>query len=484
MARELTKKERMQIPRQPMPAQDPMERIRNFGEVALGLTPEMAIAEAERCLECKKPRCVEGCPVGIDIPAFIVEMADGNFEKALAIVKKDNTLPAICGRVCPQEDQCEQVCVVGNKYKPVAIGRLERFVADWEVAQGGEIAMPERQPETGFKVAVVGSGPAGLACAAQLAILGHSVTLFEALHKAGGVLVYGIPEFRLPKKIVEEEVGNLQKLGVELRFNFVVGKLASVQELFTEYDFDSVFIATGAGLPYFMGIPGEDYIGVYSANEFLTRVNLMKGFDFPAYDTPVGMGRRVAVVGSGNVAMDCLRTAKRLGAEEVICLYRRTRAESPARLEELEHAEEEAIDFRWLSSPVEIYGDDDARVRGVRVQKMELGEPDASGRRRPVPIEGEQYDMEMDTVIMGIGQGPNPLVTRSTEDLELNRWGNIVVNEETMMTSIPGVFAGGDIVTGAATVILAMGAGKVAAAGIDDYLRNEVRVPRSKADGT
>ncbi|RLE23864.1 MAG: glutamate synthase (NADPH), homotetrameric [Acidobacteria bacterium] len=468
----------MELPRQSMPTQDPMDRIKNFDEVALGLTAEMAITEAERCLECKKPRCVDGCPVGIDIPAFIHEMQEGDFKKALAIIKMANTLPAICGRVCPQEDQCEQVCVVGNKYKPVAIGRLERFVADWEVAQGGEVIMPDRQPETGFKVAIVGSGPAGLATAAELAMRGHSVTVFEALHKPGGVLVYGIPEFRLPKKIVEDEVGNLEKLGVEMRYNWVIGKIASVQELFTEYDFDAVFIGTGAGLPYFMGIPGEDYIGVYSANEFLTRVNLMKGFNFPAFDTPVGMGRRVAVVGSGNVAMDCLRTAKRLGAEEVICLYRRTRAESPARLEELEHAEEEAIDFRWLSSPVEIYGNEDARVTGVRIQKMELGEPDASGRRRPVPIEGEQYDVELDTIIMGIGQGPNPLVTQSTEGLELNRWGNIVVDEETMMTSIPGVFAGGDIVTGAATVILAMGAGKVAANGIDNYLRETVRVPK------
>ncbi len=480
MGRELTKKERMELPRQSMPTQDPMDRIKNFDEVALGLTAEMAITEAERCLECKKPRCVDGCPVGIDIPAFIHEMQEGDFKKALAIIKMANTLPAICGRVCPQEDQCEQVCVVGNKYKPVAIGRLERFVADWEVAQGGEIVMPERQPETGFKVAIIGSGPAGLATAAELAMRGHSVTVFEALHKPGGVLVYGIPEFRLPKKIVEDEVGNLEKLGVEMRYNWVIGKIASVQELFTEYDFDAVFIGTGAGLPYFMGIPGEDNIGVYSANEFLTRVNLMKGFNFPAFDTPVGMGRRVAVVGSGNVAMDCLRTAKRLGAEEVICLYRRTRAESPARLEELEHAEEEAIDFRWLSSPVEIYGNEDARVTGVRIQKMELGEPDASGRRRPVPIEGEQYDVELDTIIMGIGQGPNPLVTQSTEGLELNRWGNIVVDEETMMTSIPGVFAGGDIVTGAATVILAMGAGKVAANGIDTYLRETVRVSKAR----
>ncbi len=478
MARELTKKERMEIQRHPMPSQDPKIRAHNFDEVALGYNAEMAVAEAERCLECKKPRCVEGCPVGIDIPAFIHEVQDGNFEKALQVIKASNTLPAICGRVCPQEDQCEQVCVVGNKHKPVAIGRLERFVADWERSQGA-ISMPERQPETGFRVAIVGSGPAGLACAAELAIRGHSVTLFEALHKPGGVLVYGIPEFRLPKKIVQDEVGNLEKLGVELRPNFVVGKTATVQELFDEYNYDAIFIGTGAGLPYFMGIPGEDSIGVYSANEFLTRVNLMKGFSFPNFDTPVNMGSKVAVVGSGNVAMDCLRTALRLGAEQVICLYRRTRDESPARLEELEHAEEEGIDFRWLSSPVEIYADEDACVTGVRVQKMQLGEPDASGRRRPMPIPGELYDMEIDTIIMGIGQGPNPLVTQSTEGLQLNRWGNIVVDETTMMTSIPGVFAGGDIVTGAATVILAMGAGKTAAKGIDEYLRRELRKPRS-----
>lgn len=478
MARELSKKERMEIPRNPMPTQDPKARARNFEEVALGYTAEMAISEAERCLECKKPRCVEGCPVGIDIPAFIHQVQGGDFKKALQIIKESNTLPSICGRVCPQEDQCEKVCVVGNKHKPVAIGRLERYVADWERSQGA-LSMPERQVETGFRVAIVGSGPAGLACAAELALRGHSVTLFEALHKPGGVLVYGIPEFRLPKKIVQEEVGNLERLGVEIRPNFVVGKTATVEDLFKDYGYDAIFIGTGAGLPYFMGIPGEDSIGVYSANEFLTRVNLMKGFGFPKYDTPVNMGPKVAVVGSGNVAMDCLRTSLRLGAEQVICLYRRTRAESPARLEELEHAEEEGIDFRWLSSPVEIYADDDACVTGVRVQQMKLGEPDASGRRRPMPIPGELYDMEIDTIIMGIGQGPNPLVTRSTEGLQLNRWGNIIVDEANMMTSIPGVFAGGDIVTGAATVILAMGAGKTAADGIDHYLRKQVRQPKN-----
>ena len=460
-----------------MPVQDPLERIRNFSEVALGFTPELAVAEADRCLECKKPLCIDGCPVGIDIPAFVAAIQREEFGEALAIIKKDNTLPAICGRVCPQEDQCEQVCVTGKKYKPVAIGRLERFVADVEIASG-EIRMPDQGADTGFRVAIIGSGPAGLACAADLAIRGHQVTIFEALHKPGGVLVYGIPEFRLPKAVVDGEIHNLEKLGVEIRCNFVIGKIATVHELLNEWGYDAVFIGTGAGLPYFMGIPGEDFIGVYSANEFLTRVNLMKAFAFPEYDTPVEMGSRVAVVGSGNVAMDCLRTALRLGAEEVICLYRRTRAESPARLEELEHAEEEGIDFRWLASPVEIYGDDNGCVTGARVQKMELGEPDASGRRRPVPIEGEQYDIEIDTVIMGIGQGANPLVTQSTEGLDLNRWGNIVADEESMATSIPGVYAGGDIVTGAATVILAMGAGKQASEGIDRYLRETVKVPQ------
>ncbi|MEJ2188237.1 MAG: NADPH-dependent glutamate synthase [Acidobacteriota bacterium] len=476
--RQLEKKERLTIPRQHMPVQEPLARIRNFNEVALGFTVDLALAEADRCLKCKKPLCVDGCPVGIDIPAFVAAIQQEEFVEALAIIKKDNTLPAICGRVCPQEDQCEKACVTGKKHKPVAIGRLERFVADIELASG-EVKMPDKAPDTGFKVAIVGSGPAGLACAADLAMRGHQVTIFEALHKPGGVLVYGIPEFRLPKAIVDQEIHNLEKLGVEIKCNFVIGKIATVQELLGEWEYDAVFIGTGAGLPYFMGIPGENFIGVYSANEFLTRVNLMKAFAFPEYDTPVEMGSRVAVVGSGNVAMDCLRTSLRLGAEEVICLYRRTRDESPARLEELEHAEEEGIDFRWLSSPVEIYGDEDGCVTGARVQKMELGEPDDSGRRRPVPIEGEQYDIELDTIIMGIGQGANPLVTQSTEGLELNRWGNIVADEDTMATSIPGVFAGGDIVTGAATVILAMGAGKQAAEGIDRYLNEKVGTPKS-----
>ncbi len=477
MTTPLTPKERMKIPRQPMPAQDAEVRRSNFNEVALGFTEELAVTEALRCLACKKPKCIDGCPVGIDIPAFVAAIEDRRFEEALAIIKKDNTLPAICGRVCPQEDQCEKVCVVGNKHDPVAIGRLERYVADLEFERG-EVKMPSPAAPTGYKVAIVGSGPAGLACAADLAMRGHAVTVLEALHKPGGVLIYGIPEFRLPKAIVDEEISNLRRLGVDIRCNYVVGKIASVEDLLGEQGYDAVFLGTGAGLPYFMGIPGENSIGVYSANEFLTRVNLMKAFAFPDFDTPVAIGRRVAVVGSGNVAMDCLRTALRLGAEQVVCLYRRTRAESPARLEELEHAEEEGIDFRWLTSPVEIYANDDGLVTGVRVIQMELGEPDASGRRRPVPKPGSEYDIELDTVVMGIGQGPNPLVTKSTEGLTLNRWGNIVVDETTMMTSIPGVFAGGDIVTGAATVILAMGAGKKAAEGIDRYLRQSGGGPK------
>lgn len=481
---ELKKADRMKILRHTMPAQPPEERIRNFDEVALGYSAQDAMEEAQRCLQCKDRPCVAGCPVGIDIPAFVNLVREGDFLGALAKIKETNTLPAICGRVCPQEEQCEIVCVLAKKFDPVAIGRLERFVADVERA-GQDVTLPERGPDTGHRVAVVGSGPAGLACAAELSRFGHSVTVLEALHKPGGVLIYGIPEFRLPKEIVGFEISNLTGMGVELRTDFIVGKTATVHELFNDHGFDAVFLGTGAGLPYFLGIPGENYIGVLSANEFLTRVNLMKAWDFPRCDTPVRTGRRVAVVGSGNVAMDCLRTAKRLGAEEVICIYRRTRNESPARLEELEHAEEEQIDFRWLSSPLEIYGNDEGFVTGMRVQRMELGEPDASGRRRPVPIPGSEYDFDVDTVIIAIGQGPNPVATRSTPGLELNRHGNIVADAETMMTSIPGVFAGGDIVTGAATVILAMGAGKQAALGIHDWLgrleRGEVAKPAAVA---
>ena len=465
-----------------MPTRDPAERICSFEEVATGYSEEMAVQEAERCLECKKPKCIDSCPVGIDIPAFVAAVAGGRFAEALAIIKADNMLPAICGRVCPQENQCEKTCVTGKKGDSVAIGRLERYVADLE-RERGELEIPERKDLTGFKVGIIGSGPAGLACAATLAIRGHEVTIFEALHKPGGVLIYGIPEFRLPKAIVRDEIRSLEAMGVEFRCSFVVGRTATIEELMGEWGYDAVFIGTGAGLPYFMGIPGEDLIGVCSANEFLTRVNLMRGFDFPDYDTPVAIGRRVAVVGAGNVAMDCCRTALRLGCEEVICLYRRTRDEAPARLEELEHAEEEGIDFGWLAAPVEVLGNDDGVVTGVRVQKMELGEPDLSGRPRPVPIEGSEYIVELDSVIVGIGQGANPLLTQATDGLVVDRRGRIITEEISQMTSIPGVFAGGDIVTGAATVILAMGAGKLAAHSIDCYLRGVPVELESQTEG-
>jgi len=453
-----------------MPCQDPKERAHNFNEVALGYPKETAVLEAQRCLQCKKPKCVEGCPVNISIPEFIHKITEEDFEGAAAIIKKSSSLPAVCGRVCPQESQCEAKCVLGIKGEPVAIGRLERFVADYEMSKGCKI--PEIAPPTGKKVAIIGAGPAGLACAGDLAKYGHKVTVFEALHVAGGVLMYGIPEFRLPKHIVQNEICNLEPMGVEILVNQVVGKVTSVHELLKN-GYDAVFIGTGAGLPYFMGIPGENLNGVYSANEFLTRTNLMKGYLFPEYKTPVKVGKKVAVFGAGNVAMDAARTALRLGAEEVTIVYRRSRAEMPARHEEVEHAEEEGIKFQLLTNPVAINGDEKGAVKSITCLRYELGEPDASGRRAPVPIPGSEFDIEVDTVVVAIGQGPNPLVTKSTEGLELNKRGNIVVNEETLETSIPGVFAGGDIVTGAATVILAMGAGKKAAAAINEYLKNK-----------
>lgn len=457
-------------PRHEMPCQDPQERARNFSEVALGYPTEIAKAEAERCLQCKKPKCVDGCPVNINIPGFIKKIVEEDFIGAAQVIKESSSLPAVCGRVCPQESQCEAKCIVGIKNEPVAIGRLERFVADYEIAQGAakvEVAEP-----TGKKVAIIGAGPAGLACASDLAKAGHKVTIFEALHVAGGVLMYGIPEFRLPKHIVQTEIKNLEAMGVEILVNQVVGKVTSVHELL-ESGYDAVFIGTGAGLPYFLGIPGENLNGVYSANEFLTRTNLMKGYLFPEYKTPVKVGKKVAVLGAGNVAMDAARTALRLGAEEVNIVYRRSRAEMPARHEEIEHAEEEGVKFQLLTNPVSVEGDENGVVRALTCLRYELGEPDESGRRRPVAIPGSEFELEVDTVVVAIGQGPNPLVTQSTEGLELNKWGNIVVNEETLETSIPGVFAGGDIVTGAATVILAMGAGKKAAAGINEYLKNK-----------
>lgn len=460
----------LKIPRHDMPCQDPKVRAHNFEEVALGYTQDMAIEEAQRCLQCKNPKCVQGCPVGVMIPEFINKISENDFSGAAETLKIKNSLPAICGRVCPQEAQCESKCILGIKGESVAIGRLERFAADYEISQGCKV--PEIPTPTGKRVAVIGAGPAGLACAGDLAKAGHKVTIFEALHVAGGVLMYGIPEFRLPKDIVQMEICNLEPLGVEILVNQVVGKVTSVHELL-ESGYEAVFIGTGAGLPYFLGIPGENLNGVYSANEFLTRTNLMKGYKFPEYATPVKVGKRVAVFGAGNVAMDAARTALRLGAEEVSIVYRRSRAEMPARHEELEHAEEEGVNFQLLTNPVSIEGDDKGTVRALTCLRYELGEPDASGRRSPVAIPGSEFELPMDTVVVAIGQGPNPLVTKSTTGLELNKWGNIVVNEDTLETSIPGVFAGGDIVTGAATVILAMGAGKKAAAGIDAYLKQK-----------
>jgi glutamate synthase (NADPH/NADH) small chain len=454
--------------RQAMPQQDPKVRRRNFEEVALGYTEEQAVREAQRCLSCKKQPCVSGCPVEIDIPSFISLVSQGKFAEAGAKIREKNSLPAVCGRVCPQEDQCEKVCVLGKKWEPVAIGRLERFVADYEMKHG-EIAIPDLPPPTGKKVAVVGSGPAGLTLAGDLVKMGHEVVIYEALHKPGGVLVYGIPEFRLPKDIVRREVDYIERLGAKLVTNFIVGKTRTVEDLFQD-GFDAVFLGTGAGLPYFMNIPGENLNGVYSANEWLTRSNLMKAYRFPEYDTPITVGRRVAVVGGGNVAMDSARTAMRLGAEDVYCIYRRSRAEMPAREEEIENALEEEMILRELTNPVRIIGDDEGWVKEIECIQMQLGEPDASGRRRPVPVEGSEFKVEVDIVVMAIGQGPNPLVPATTPGLKTTKWGNIIAEEETGATSLKGVFAGGDIVTGAATVILAMGAGRGAATAINEFL--------------
>lgn len=457
------------IPREPMPRQDPAARRSNFDEVALGYTDEQAVREAGRCLKCKKRPCVAGCPVEIEIPDFISFIRDRKFDAAIAKLREKNSLPAVCGRVCPQEDQCEKVCVLGVKAEPVAIGRLERFAADWDM-KAGKMAVPELAPKSGKKVAVVGSGPAGLTLAGDLAKMGHEVSVFEALHKLGGVLIYGIPEFRLPKEIVQREVEYIEKLGVKMVPNFVVGKTRTVPELKRE-GYHAIFIGTGAGLPYFMNIPGENLNGVYSANEFLTRSNLMKAYLFPKYDTPIKVGRRVAVVGGGNVAMDSARTAMRLGAEEVYCVYRRSRTEMPARAEEIENALEERMILKELTSPVRIVGNEKGWVKEIECIRMGLGEPDSSGRRRPVPVEGSEFTIPVDVVVMAIGQGPNPLVPSTTEGLETTKWGNIIADEATGQTSLEGVFAGGDIVTGAATVILAMGAGRKAARAIDQHLK-------------
>lgn len=468
--KEMNPKQRLSIPRQGMPQQTAEERIKNFNEVPLGYTVEQAITEANRCLQCKKPTCIDGCPVHINIPEFIGHIAKADFQSGIKSMKKYNMLPAICGRVCPQEEQCETYCVLKKRSEPVAIGRLERFVADWE-REKGNIILPQVAKETGFRVAVIGSGPAGLTVATDLRRLGHGVTIFEAFHAPGGVLIYGIPEFRLPKKIVWSEVDILQKMGVELKLSHVVGKLGTVDSLLEEYD--AVFVGTGAGLPYFMNVPGENLTGVYSANEFLTRNNLMRSFEFPKYDTPIVEVKKVAVVGGGNVAMDSARTSLRLGAEEVYLVYRRSRAEMPARDEEIERAEEEGIIFKLLHNPIQYIGDESGRVRQMECIKMELGEPDASGRRRPIPIEGSNFTIDVDTVVVAIGNSPNPLIPRTTTDIKLGRHGNIEADTSTGKTSKKGVFAAGDIVLGAATVILAMGHGRNAAAGIDNYIRTK-----------
>lgn len=454
----------------PMPVRDPMERCRDFGEVALGYTAEQAVEEAQRCLNCKHRPCTGGCPVKVDIPAFIRLVAEGDLAGAYAVISRSSSLPAVCGRVCPQENQCEKYCVRGIKGEPVAIGRLERFVADWHNAQPVHSAQPVIS--NGHKVAVVGSGPAGLACAGDLLKKGYDVTLFEALHTPGGVLVYGIPEFRLPKAIVAQEIQLLKSRGLKVMTNMVIGKVLSVDELLDKEGFSAVFIGTGAGLPRFMNIPGENLGGVYSANEFLTRVNLMKAY-LPESDTPIRRGKQVVVVGGGNVAMDAARCARRLGADEVSIVYRRSAEELPARAEEVEHAGEEGIRFRFLTNPVEILGDESGCVTGVRCVEMELGEPDASGRRRPAEKPDSAFVIPADTVIMAIGTSPNPLIKSTTAGLETQRWGGIVADEQGA-TSRPGVFAGGDAVTGAATVILAMGAGKTAAEAIDKYIQENV----------
>ena len=451
-----------------MAKQDVLDRIHNFYEVALGYNEEQAVREAERCLQCPNPLCVTGCPVDIDIPAFIKEIKEKNFLAASAKLKEKNSLPAVCGRVCPQENQCQKSCVIGKMGDPISIGRLERFASDYERRKG--VTVPEKEKSSfAGKVAIVGSGPAGLTAAADLVKLGHEVVMFESLHLAGGVLMYGIPEFRLPKEIVQAEVTYIKKLGVDVKTNYTIGRIYTIDELFAN-GFDTIFVGSGAGLPSFMRIPGENLGGVYSANEFLIRVNLMKGYLFPEYDTPIRIGKKVAVIGGGNVAMDSARCSLRLGADEVYIVYRRSKEELPAREEEVENAEEEGIIFRLLNNPVKFIGDETGWVKGMECIKMKLGEPDASGRRRPVPIEGSEFIMDVDTVVIAIGQSPNPLIQRTTEGLEATKWGTIVTQEETGATTKEGVYAGGDVVSGAATVISAMGAGKTAAKNMHDYI--------------
>ena len=468
----ITPTDRYKIPPQDMPEQDPITRRGNVNEVATGYTETQARLEAMRCLQCKKSPCINGCPVQIRIGDFISAIAEGHYKKALDIIKENSLLPAVCGRVCPQEVQCQQTCTVGLKFKDptkaVSIGRLERFVADLNQNTG---SVPAVAAETGMKVAVIGSGPGGIVTAADLRRAGHEVTIFEAFHKTGGVMVYGIPEFRLPKAIVQDEIDTLTKMGVKIICNFIVGRTRTIEQLFKEDGFDAAYIGVGAGLPRFMGIEGESLIGVYSANEYLTRANLMKAYDFGSgADTPIALSKKVAVIGGGNVAMDSARTALRLGAEKVYLVYRRTEKEMPARIEEVHHAQEEGIEFHILQSPKRIIGDENSSVIAIECLKYRLGEPDDSGRRRPIPIEGSEFTMELDTVIVAIGNKPNPLISQTMPELAITKWGTIVVDEQTMATSVPGVYAGGDIVSGAATVILAMGQGRIAADAINQYL--------------
>jgi glutamate synthase (NADPH) small chain len=470
-AQSITAKERLAIPRQEMLSQDPEVRSHNFQEVNLGYTKELAQQEALRCLQCKDPACIKGCPVNIKIDQFIKLIAEGDFLGAARKIKEDNVLPAVCGRVCPQEDQCEKTCILTRKYKSVAIGNLERFAADYE-RETGKVELPSVLPPTGKKVAVIGSGPAGLSCANDLVQLGHAVTVFEALHELGGVLMYGIPQFRLPKEIVQAEIEGMKQLGVIFIRNAVAGRSVTVDELLKEEGFDAIFIGVGAGLPWFLGIPGENLLGVYSANEFLTRVNLMKSYQFPDNDTPVFncKGKNVAVFGGGNTAMDAVRTAKRLGAEHAFIVYRRSEAEMPARLEEVHHAKEEGIEFLMLMNPLEFIGNDEQWLTGAKCLRMELGEPDDSGRRRPVPIIGSEFILPVDMAVISIGNGSNPLIKQTTPDIEVSKRDTIIVDINTMATSKENVYAGGDIVTGGATVILAMGAGRTAAAAIHEKL--------------
>ncbi|UCB59744.1 MAG: NADPH-dependent glutamate synthase [Candidatus Bathyarchaeota archaeon] len=453
-----------------MPKQKPEIRKHNFNEVALGYTADQAVAEAERCLQCPKPQCVSGCPVEIEIPDFIRLIKERQFDEAVKEVKRRNSLPAICGRVCPQEEQCQQQCVMGKAGEPINIGRLERFVADYEMNRGTSTI--SKQEPTGKKVAVVGAGPAGLTAAAELVKLGHEVVIFEALHKPGGVLIYGIPEFRLPKRIVAAEADYVKRLGASIETNALIGRLFTIPELLVNR-FDAVFVGTGAGLPQFLKLPGENLGGIYSANEFLIRVNLMKSYAFPEYDTPIRIGKKVAVIGAGNVAMDSARSALRLGADTVYIVYRRSKAEMPARAEEVENAEEEGIIFKLLTNPTKFFGDEKGWVKHMECIEMQLGETDESGRRRPSPVEGSEFLMDVDTVIIAVGRTPNPIIQRTTKGLETTKWGTIKAEEETGKTSLPGVYAGGDIVTGEATVIKAMGAGKKAARAIHQYLASQ-----------